>query len=151
MKQEVMKIVDGHVKTVLEQYTYGDIITFETLERLFGVDREESKFLVLLQSLKDELIRYGYILSSIMGEGYKILFPNEVPAEVYRKYGIQALNRLNKGTYILNCIDKTDLTQNEKDAFDSLDKCLQTLKIKAETDLLSIQGILFNKKVEELQ
>lgn len=149
-KVEREKKIDSYVEDILAKYNYGDIITLDYLERLFDVRRDEVEFGYLTIRLKNQLIEVGCILSNIVGEGYKILFPSEVPLEVFRRYAKYGVNRFKKGLYILNSVDKSMLTEEEKNQFDSFEKTLATLTMSSENTLLTAQAILGEVKMKEL-
>lgn len=149
-KIEREKKIDGYVEDILTKYNYGDIITLDYLERLFDVRRDDVEFGYLTVRLKNQLIEVGCILSNVLGEGYKILFPSEVPLEVYRRYAKSGVNRFKKGLYILNSVDKKMLTEEEKKQFDLFENTLASLTINSENTLLSAQAILGEVKMKEL-
>ena len=60
------------------------------------------------------------------------------------------MNRFKKGLYILNSVDKSMLTEEEKNQFDSFEKTLATLTMSSENTLLTAQAILGEVKMKEL-
>lgn len=150
MNKDRIKKVEGYIKDIITKFNYGDLITTEYLEHLLGIDREETEFMYLVGSLKNNLIEYGCILSSVLGQGYKILYPNEVPQEVYKKYAVQSLNRISKGLKIMSYVDRTMLTEDEKRQFENFENLLMVMYKDNENTLLNAQAILNDVKRKEL-
>lgn len=141
---------EGYMEDVMTRFYYGDLIRIEYLEKLFGNDKTEIEFGYKMGVLKDSLIEYGCILTAVIGQGYRILYPNEVANEVYRKYAKASLGRIGKGLKIMANIDRNMLTKEEKEQFESFEKIMSEMYRTNENTLLSAQALISDTKRKEL-
>lgn len=142
--------VNEAVEQILTTYDYGQTIQFSYLERIFGCEKEDIEFAYLTSAVKNELIEYGCILTTVLGEGYRILYPNEIAKEVYKKHIKASVNRLAKGLRIMQGIDQSYLTTEEKNQFDSMQNLLGEMYRTSENSLLQAQFLLGEAKKKEL-
>lgn len=150
-KKDRIQETDKYIENILTNFNYGDLINIRYLERLFGVNKEELEFSYKMGLLKENLIEFGCILSSVVGEGYKILFPNEVPQEVYRKYAKASLNRIGKGLKILANVDRSLLNETELRSYNEFEKMLSKIYRDNENSLLMAQALIGEVKRKELK
>ena len=150
MKKDRRAEINNMVEFIATNYNYGDIIGFPQLERLTGLSRDELGFAYLVLAVKRELIEYGCILTAVIGEGYRILKPNEVPKEVYKKYVRQGVNKFRLGLKIMENVDQTLLTEEEKAEFLAMNKIVDNLNRSSENHLLEAQVLLGDVKRKEL-
>lgn len=150
MKKDRREEVERIVEYIITHYNYGDTIQHKQLERLIGAEQGELEYAYLLASVKNELITYGCVLTPVVNEGYRILYPNEIAREVYKKYAKSSLARLEKGLMIMSHIDTSTLTQEEKQQFDDIEKIVQKMRISSENSLLEAQFIIGDVKRKEL-
>lgn len=141
---------DGYIEDVLTKFNYGDLLTTSYFENLFGVRKEEMEFTYKFMVLKESLIDWGCILKAVLGQGYRILHPREIPAEVYNSYAKSSLKKIQKGMKILNSVDRTGLTDEEKQQFAGLDNCLAVMYKNNENTLLTAQALISDTKRKEL-
>lgn len=150
-KKDRIKETDIFVENILTHFNYGDLISIKYLERMFGTDKTELEFGYKMSVLREELIEFGCILSSVLGEGYKILFPNEVPQEVYRKYAKASLNRIGKGLKVLANVDRSLLNETELRNYNEFEKMLSKIYRDNENSLLMAQALIGEVKRKELK
>jgi hypothetical protein len=141
---------DGYIEDVLTRFNYGDLLSTSYFENLFGVKKEEMEFTYKFMVLKESLIDWGCILKAVLGQGYRILHPREIPAEVYNSYAKSSLKKIQKGMRILNSVDRSELTDEEKQQFAGLDKCLAIMYTNNENTLLTAQALISDTKRKEL-
>lgn len=141
---------EGYIEDLLTRYNYGDLIRIGYFERLFGVNKDESEYVRKFAVLKESLIEWGVVLKSVLGEGYRILHPREVPAEVYRSYAQSGLRRFHRGIHILSKIDRQLLTAEEEEQVKALDKALGIMLKDGENTLLTAQALIGDTKRKEL-
>lgn len=149
-KRDRIQETDEYTEKILMNFNYGDLINFKYLERLFGVDKEEIEFGYKMKFLKENLIEFGCILTVVINEGYRILFPNEVPQEVYRKYAKTSLNRIGKGLKILANVDRGMLTEQELQNYNEFEKVLSKMYRENENTLLMTQALIGEVRRKEL-
>ena len=149
-KRDRIQETDEYTEKILMNFNYGDLINFKYLERLFGVDKEELEFGYKMKFLKENLIEFGCILTVVINEGYRILFPNEVPQEVYRKYAKTSLNRIGKGLKILANVDRGMLTEQELQNYNEFEKVLSKMYRENENTLLMTQALIGEVRRKEL-
>lgn len=145
-KEEIYNIVE-HIAT---NFNYGDTIKFKILERLIGLEKEEIGFMYIMGAVRKELAMYGIVLTSVLGEGYRILFPNEITREVYRKYVKAGLNKFKAGMMIMSNIDRGQLTEDEKAEFLAMEKIVDNMHRTSENYLIEAQVLLGEVKKKEL-
>lgn len=150
-KKDRIQETDEYTENILTNFNYGDLINIRYLERLFGVNKEELEFRYKMGFLKENLIEFGCILSVVIGEGYKILFPNEVPQEVYRKYAKASLNRIGKGLKVLANVDRSLLNETELRNYNEFEKMLSKIYRDNENSLLMTQALIGEVKRKELK
>lgn len=150
-KKDRIQETDEYTENILINFNYGDLINIRYLERLFGVNKEELEFRYKMGLLKENLIEFGCVLSLVLGEGYKILFPNEVPKEVYRKYAKASLNRIGKGLKILANVDRSLLNETELRNYNEFEKMLLKIYRDNENSLLMAQALIGEVKRKELK
>ena len=145
-KQEICNIVE-HIVT---NYNYGDTIQYKQLERLIGMSMEEIGFMYMMTAVKKELAELGVVLTSVIGEGYRILFPNEIAREVYRKYVKAGVRKFRAGLMIMSNIDQNQLTKEEKEEFLAMEKIVANAQRSSENYLIEAQVLLGEVKKKEL-
>lgn len=150
-KKDRIQETDEYTENILTNFNYGDLINIRYLEGLFGVNKEELEFRYKMGLLKENLIEFGCVLSLVLGEGYKILFPNEVPKEVYRKYAKASLNRIGKGLKILANVDRSLLNETELRNYNEFEKMLLKIYRDNENSLLMAQALIGEVKRKELK
>lgn len=150
MKQDRREEIYNIVEHIVDNYTYGDTIGYKILERLIGFSKEEVGFMYIMSAVKKELALYGCVLTSVIGEGYRMLFPNEITREVYRKYVKAGLNKFKAGLMIMANIDQTQLTDEEKDEFIAMEKIVANMHRTSENYLIEAQVLLGEVKKKEL-
>lgn len=134
----------------METHNFGDVVKYDYFERMFGTDKEEVEYYLKMKVLREVLADFGCILDSIMNKGYKIVEPRNIAGFVYRKYARTSLNRLQKGLKIMNSIDRSLLTEEEKEKHNEFEKILTTLCKDNENTLLTSQALLNATKQKEL-
>ena len=160
-KKDRIQETDEYTENILTNFNYGDLINIRYLERLFGVNKEELEFRYKMGLLKENLIEFGCVLSLVLGEGYKILFPNEVSQEVYRKYAKASLNRIGKGLKVLANVDRSLLNETNVDrsllnetelrSYNEFEKMLLKIYRDNEDSLLMAQALIGEVKRKELK
>lgn len=151
MNKDRREGIERVVEHIITNYNYGDTITYKQLERVMGIDAEELEFSYNMIAIKNELILYGCVLTSVVNEGYRILNPNEIAGEVHKKYGMASLNKLKKGLLIMEHTDQGQLNEEEKEQFLGLQSILGSLVKSNEDNLLKAQYIIGETKRKELK
>jgi hypothetical protein len=142
MRKDRREEVENIVEHILTNFNYGDTISFKSLERLLGYNAEEIQYKYLLTAVKNELMEYGCILTAVIGEGYRILFPNEVAKEVYRKCAKRSLGYLAKGLKMMENVDRNMLNDEEKRQFEDMEKLVAEMYMTNENSLLKAQFLI---------
>ena len=122
---------------------YGELISYTELEERFGCSRLEPEFQIYMIALKEILSERGFILDSIMNEGYRILQPNEIADYVVRRNLLQSTNKLRRGSNILKHTDTTKLNLIELKYFNNISQIVEEALGNNERSLLSAQ-VMFN-------
>lgn len=135
---------------ILKDFSYGQSIPYDYLERITGCDKNDSTFFILLSCIKDYLIEFGYVLKPIMNEGYKILHSNEIPSFVMNKYIGSSLAKLKKGRRILHYVNKNQLNEHEVSIIENLEKFVTELEHDNENKIMAIQYQINEVIVKEL-
>ena len=134
----------------MQTHNFGDVVRYDYFERLFGNSKDEVEYYLKMKTLKDVLTEYGCILDNVMNEGYKIVEPKNIASFVYRRYAKTSLGRLEKGLRIMNSIDRSLLTEEEKKRHNDFEKVIAVLYKDTENTLLSSQALLNATKQKEL-
>lgn len=150
MKQDRREEVFNIVSHIAENYTYGDLIPYKQLERLIGRTMDELGFTYILLEVRKELAEYGCVLTNVIGEGYRILFPNEIAREVYKKYVKSGIRKFRTGLMIMKNIDQKELTEEEKTEFLEMEKIVGNLYRTGENYLIEAQILLGEVRKKEL-
>jgi len=145
-KQQVEDIVDKIITTK----DYGEILSYEYLEALTGYERYDIGFTVILAMVKELLVEYGYVLKSIINEGYKILNPGEISEHVIQTHLKQSTNKLGKALRIMQYTNKSYLNKEELAFFNKVESLLGNTFTYNEDSLLSAQAMLNEVKMKEL-
>ena len=151
MKTDRKEEINNICEYILTHYNYGDVVTYHTLEKLVGFTREEIFFGYTMAQVKKELVEYGCVLSAVLGEGYRILLPNEIAKEVYKRYAKASLKKLGAGLKIMEHIDQDLLSEEERQQFNEIQKVVAGMYRSSENSLLQAQYILGNARRKELQ
>ena len=104
-KQEVIEYILNE--------SYGSTISNQQLAIMlqYNIEDEEEykKFKLMMNSIRNFLLKYGRVLKGVGGLGYYILKPSQITQHCYRTY-IKSANRLyDKSAYVLDRTDKTEL------------------------------------------
>lgn len=93
---------------------YGETITLEETGKLLQYNIEDEHELKKMKSvmcrIKNYLIDRGYVLKSIVGVGYYIMKPKQIPNYVYRTYTLRTLRLIEKQDRILAHTPISDLS-----------------------------------------
>lgn len=143
--------VNDAVNEILQNKKYGDVLDFDYLESLIGYERFEGSFFIIFAAVREVLIEYGYVLSNIINEGYRILFPNEVAEEVISRYLKGAHNRLKKGLKVMRYTDRKALNEQELRNFEGFENIMKTAFQNNQASLLMAQAKLNSIKQKELE
>lgn len=150
MKQDRKEEVFNIVTHIAENYNYGDTISYRQLEKIIGRTVDEIGFTYILLEVRRELAEYGCVLTNVMGEGYRILFPNEITREVYKKYVKSGIRKFKTGLMIMRNIDQRELKAEEKAEFLEMEKIVSNLHRTSENYLIEAQVLLGEVKKKEL-
>ena len=94
---------------------YGETITLEETGKLLQYNIEDEHELKKMKSvmcrIKNYLIDRGYVLKSIVGVGYYIMKPKQIPNYVYRTYTLRTLRLIEKQDRILAHTPISDLSE----------------------------------------
>lgn len=108
---------------------YGQTISLSETGKLLGYNIEDEHELKKMKStlarVKNYLIDRGYVLKSIVGVGYYIMKPKQIPNYVYRTYTLRTLRLIDKQDRILAhtpISDLSELRQKENAEIKSLTK-----------------------------
>lgn len=142
--------IEDVVDKILQTKKYGDSISFAELEHLIGYDRDEVGFVAVLTVAKELLIEYGYVLRSVMNEGYKVLYPNEIAEEIIQKYLKSTTNKLNKATRIMQYTERDMLNKEELAFFEQVENLIGKTFNYNENMLFEAQALLNEVKMQEL-
>lgn len=142
MRKDRREEIDNIIEYILTNFNYGDTITYRQLERIIGAEMEELKYVYTIGAVKNELIEYGCILTNVIGEGYRILFPNEVAKEVYKKCAKRSLGCLAKGLKMMEHIDRSVLNEEEKQQFEDMERLVAEMYRTSENSLLKAQLLI---------
>lgn len=146
-KESIVLDIATHI---IGNYNYEDIIPYNLLERLSGIDKETSGFMYVMAQVKNILTNYGIVLVCIADEGYKILAPNQISDYVINKYLIKSVSMLDRGRNIVHYINRQDLTKEECEKADKVEKFIAELQ-KDNEDKIAREGLLLsNARVKEL-
>lgn len=143
--------ITNTLEEILSTKKYGDLLSYEYLERSLETERYEMDFAVKMAKLKNALIECGYVLSCILNEGYRILMPNEIADEVLNKYVKGSLKKIGKGIMIMQCTDVSTLTEAELNAFGTLQNALAIMYKDNENHILNAQAVLSAVKKQEIE
>jgi hypothetical protein len=143
--------INDLIQKILKTYDYGDTISFDWLEENIGYKVTDIKFSYITLTAKNELIKYGYVLTSIWNVGYKILKPNEIVLEVYNRYGLGSLSKINKGLFILNNVNIEYLNDKEYKDLEKIVALFKELRDSNENQLLKGQVLLGETMQKKLQ
>lgn len=113
-------LVEEYSKKILKDFKYNDLIPYTYLENLIGYEKHEMAFAVILQLIKNTLIKSGYVLRVSINQGYKVLHPSEIADYVMNKYIQGSLNKLGKGYEILSHTNRDILNNEQKEFLDQL-------------------------------
>ena len=150
MKKDRREEIESIVEYVLTNFKYGDMLSYDTLQRIIGYGVENIEFAYIMKRVKDELIEYGCILSTVFNEGFKILHPNEVVKEVYNKYAKLGVVRFAKGLKVMANIDQSLLNSKEKEQFLEMADMMNSLYKTSENNLLQMQFLIGEATRKEL-
>lgn len=135
---------------IINNYTYEDIIPYKELERLAGLDKESGAFMYVMAQVKNMIVNYGIVLICVADEGYKILAPNQIADYVVNKYLIKSVAMLDKGKNIVHYINRNDLTENERQKADKIEKFIAELQKNNEDKIMSENLLISNARIKEL-
>lgn len=97
------------------QRGYGETISLEEAGQIlkYNIDNEKEfrRFRSVMSRIKNYLIDRGYLLKSIVGVGYYIMKPKQVPNYVYRTYTLRSLRLIEKQDRILEHTPTSELSQ----------------------------------------
>jgi hypothetical protein len=142
--------IEDVVEKILTTKKYGDVISYKELEQLIGYEREDLGFTVVLGCAKELLVEYGYVLKSIINEGCKILYPNEIAEEVIQRHLKQSTNKLNKALRIMQYADRDMLNKEELAFFERVENLIGKTFNYNENMLFEAQALLNEVKMQEL-
>ncbi len=145
-REQVEDVVDKILKTK----KYGDGISYAELEKLTGYERDEVGFIAILTCAKELLIEYGYVLKSILNEGYRVLYPNEIAEEIIQKYLKSSTNKLNKAIRIMQYTERDELSKDELTFFENVENLIGKTFNYNENMLFEAQALLNEVKMQEL-
>ena len=142
--------VEDVVEKILNTKSYGDVISYIELEELTGYERYDVGFTIILGAAKELLVEYGYVLKSIINEGYKVLYPNEIAEEVIQKHLKQSTNKLNKALRIMQYAERGMLNKEELKFFEHVENLIGKTFNYNENMLFEAQALLNEVKMQEL-
>lgn len=120
---------------------YGKTITLEETGKLLQYNIEDEHELKKMKSvmcrIKNYLIDRGYVLKSIVGVGYYIMKPKQIPNYVYRTYTLRTLRLIEKQNRILDHTPTSDLSNVRQE---------ENAQIK---DLTKVTYEAINKSIDE--
>jgi hypothetical protein len=146
-KESIVLDIATHI---IGNYNYEAVIPYNVLERISGIDKDTSGFMYVMAQVKNILTNYGIVLVCIADEGYKILAPNQISDYVINKYLIKSVGMLDRGRNIVHYINRNDLTKEECEKADKVEKFIAELQ-KDNEDKIASEGLLLsNARVREL-
>lgn len=137
-------------KEIITTKTYGDVLSYEYLVQMLEEEVGTIGFAVSMSILKGELIKHGLVLSCLINEGYKILFPNEIAKEVLDKYVMKSVKSLEKGMAIMQYTDISTLTIAEANEFRTVSDMLDVIYKNSTDEVYKTQLLINEAKVKEL-
>lgn len=146
-KEEIKNLVEY----ILTNYTYGDMITYSILEDLTQKQIQNMDFHYVFESARQKLIEYGCVMISVIGEGWRILYPKEIPTEIYKRYILGGVNKFSRGLKVMNYIDQKQLTPQEKEQFINMQSLVTEILNNNQSYLLEAQLLLGEAKRKELK
>lgn len=103
-----------NVRNYILSKKYGETVTHLSLSSMLGYNLnkeiEETKYKRAISKIRKELIEEGYVLKPVIGTGYYIMRPNEIPNYCYRTYIKRTMSILDRSDLILVNTDKNGLT-----------------------------------------
>lgn len=142
--------IEDVVDKILQTKKYGDSISYTELENLVGYERDEVGFVAVLTCAKELLIEYGYVLRSVLNEGYRVLYPNEIAEEVIQKHLKSSTNKLNKAIRIMQYTERDMLNKEELEFFEQVENLIGKTFNYNENMLFEAQALLNEVKMQEL-
>lgn len=113
------------IEHILSQ-TYGTTLSDTELCQIlmYSIDDEEEykKYKAMMNSVKGILLRYGYILKSIPNVGYYILKPSQASKHCYKTYIKRARNLVDKSDFVLERVEKKDLSDIRQEEIQNMMK-----------------------------
>lgn len=135
-KQRIQELTE----TILDM-NYGATVPLEvctkTLHYNIEIEEEKKKFLSTMNRVKNFLVGKGYILKPVKDEGYYILKPKQISGHCYRTYVKRSQRLLDKSSYILNFVDRTELNETRMEEYELFSKLNQDLILAMEETIVT--------------
>ena len=113
------------VEFILDQ-DFGGVVSDTDLSKILGYSMKDEKefrrYKATMCRVKNFLLQYGYVLKSIAGIGYYILKPQQISSHCYRTYVKRASRLYDKSAFILDRVDKTELSEIRLEELDNMTK-----------------------------
>lgn len=137
-------------KEIKNNFKYGEIIDIKFFENELQERQKTLQFSIAMQELKNKLIEYGYMLSYTT-IGYRVLYPNEIPEEVYKKFVLTSAGKLEKGLKILEHTDRNELSDNELEFLDKFKVIVEDSLVYTKKNIYQQQIMFNNIKLKEIE
>lgn len=115
---EFKKIERESIIEYFLQFDYGEIVTFEELAKLLGINiKNEIEFKLLkrkINIIRNNLIDFGYVLKVIANKVYYILKHNQISSFTYRNYILKPQKMYKKADRILSHVNLNLINKEER-------------------------------------
>lgn len=106
--------IDNLVK-VAEGANYGDVLSFDEIDRIIGQRKGTLAYNSILQAARNRLISTGHMIVNVRGIGYKVCTPDNYTGEGVR-YMRQGARKIDRGTKILIHAPVNDMSPEAREA-----------------------------------
>lgn len=133
---------------------YGTLVMYDEVARTANInintsdkekDEENLKYLKqFVGTLKNLLIKRGYVIKSVKGCGWYILKPNQISSYTYRNYIVKPQKSYLKASEILQHFEKQDLSEDRKAEYEDINNLNNSLI--TETDRMLFDSHYYKNK-----
>ena len=118
--------IDNLVKA-FEEKDYGDIMTFEEIERITGKRYGTIEHGSIMQATRKRLIDAGHMIVNVRGIGYKVCSPDGYTGEGVR-YMRHGAKKIDRGVKIIHHAPVNDMSQQAREEYNRVKDRMITLQ-----------------------
>lgn len=138
------------VVNIFKKCNYGETIRYDYISSRIGIEPNMSEFMYVMSKARTLLIEKGKYIKTLSNFGYRVLYPNEIPEEVFNKYIKSGMEKYQYGINVMANTSKDLLNEDELLEFKLVEELIKKLYVDNSSEIKNMQFKLNSNKFKEL-